>query len=113
GAVSGSAFTTQPQVSIRDADGNLTTSTAQVIAAIADGTGVLSGSVAVNAVGGVATFTNLEIAGTGPHTLRFTSSTLGAVTSASFNVGAGSPTQLAVTRQPAGAVSATAFTTQP
>ena len=66
----------------------------------------------VNAVNGVATFTNLQIAGPGAHTLTFTSVGLTAATSSSFTV-----TQVAasllVQTQPAGATNGAAFTTQP
>ena len=113
GGVSGAALTTQPVVAIRDAGGNATTSTANVTAAIASGSGTLSGTTTVAAVNGVATFTNLVITGTGPHTLTFTSSGLTAATSSSFSVTAGTPTQLVVVTQPGGAVSGTALVTQP
>ncbi|MBY0490953.1 MAG: Ig-like domain-containing protein [Gemmatimonadaceae bacterium] len=113
GAVSASPFTTQPVVAVRDADGNVTTSTASVTVAIASGSGVLSGTTTVTAVNGVATFTNLTITGTGAHTLTFTSAGLTSATSASFSVGAQVPTQLALTTQPAGAVSGVDLTTQP
>ncbi len=113
GAVSGSAFTTQPVIAIRDTDGNLTTSTASVTVAIATGSGLLSGTTTVAAVNGVATFTNLAITGSGAHTLTFTSAGLTSATSASFSVGAQTPTQLGITTQPAGSVSGVNLTTQP
>ncbi len=113
GAESGKAFTSQPVAAILDAGGNLTTSTAAVSVEIASGTGTLSGTTTVNAVGGVATFTNLVITGTGAHTLTFTSGALTAATSASFTVTPGAPTRVAMVRQPGGAVSGVAFTTQP
>ncbi len=113
GAVSGSAFTSQPVIAIRDANNNLTSSTASVTVAIASGTGTLSGTTTVAAVNGVATFSNLQIVGTGAHTLTFTSTGLTSATSSSFTVAAGTPTQLAISTQPAGAVSGVALTTQP
>ncbi|MBL0170617.1 MAG: Ig-like domain-containing protein [Gemmatimonadaceae bacterium] len=114
GAVSGVAFTTQPVLAIRDAGNNVTASAAVVTVVLASGSGVLSGTLAVNAVNGVATFTNLQIVGTGPHTLQFTTTTPAlSVTSSSVTIGAGPATQLAITTQPAGAVSGVAFTTQP
>jgi hypothetical protein len=113
GAVPGIAFTTQPLLEIRDASGVLTTSTASVTAAIASGSGVLSGTTTVTAVNGVASFTNLVITGNGPHTLSFTSTGLTPATSASFTVTAGAPAQLAITTQPGGAASGLAFTTHP
>ena len=112
GAVSGVAFTTQPVVQLRDAGGNLTTSTANVTVAIASGTGSLTGTTTVAAVNGVATFTNLNIAGAGAHALTFTSTGLTSVTSSSFTV-TQTAASLSVTTQPAGATSGTAFTTQP
>ncbi|MBL0170616.1 MAG: hypothetical protein IPP90_07775 [Gemmatimonadaceae bacterium] len=112
GAVSGVAFTTQPVIEIHDAGGALTTSTATVTAALASGLGALSGTLTATAVNGVATFTNLKIAGPGAHTLTFTSGALTPATSNAVTV-----TQVAaalvVTQQPAGAVSGVAFTTQP
>ena len=114
GAVSGSAFTTQPAIQIRDANGNIaTTSTAPVTAAIASGNGVLSGTVAVNAVNGVATFSNLAITGSGAHTISFTSPGLTSTTSASLNVTGGPATQLAVAMQPSSAQSSQTFSPQP
>jgi hypothetical protein len=66
GAVAGKAFNTQPEVSILDGSGNcVTESTAAVTLAITSGTGtdgaVLSGSITVNAVNGVAAFSGLSI----------------------------------------------------
>ncbi len=69
GAFNGIEFSTQPVVKITDAGGNtITSSTANVVASIATGTGTLSGTMTVAAVNGVANFTNLKITGTGDHT---------------------------------------------
>ncbi|MCC6430794.1 MAG: Ig-like domain-containing protein, partial [Gemmatimonadaceae bacterium] len=95
GASSAVAFTTQPVVAIRDANGNQTTSTAAVTAAIFSGTGTLTGTATVNAVSGVATFTNLVITGSGAHTIQFTSGALTNATSASFTVAASGATTIA------------------
>jgi hypothetical protein len=71
-------------VKITDAGGNtITSSTANVVASIASGTGTLSGTTTVAAVNGVATFTNLKITGTGDHTLTFTAA--GGLTAATSN----------------------------
>lgn len=87
GAVSGVSFTTQPRVEVRDAGGRLvTSSTASVTAAIASGTGTLTGTTTVSAVAGVATFTNLVITGGGAHTLAFTATDLTSASSSSFTV---------------------------
>jgi hypothetical protein len=50
------------------------------------GSGVLSGTLTVNAVDGVATFTNLKITGADPSTLTFTSGALAPATTATFQV---------------------------
>ena len=88
GAVSGAAFTTQPVVRITDSLNNTnTSSTVNVVASIASGTGTLSGTTTVAAVSGVATFTNLKINSVaGSFTLTFTPTSLTAVTSSSFTV---------------------------
>jgi hypothetical protein len=53
---------------------------ALVTAAVASGSGTLIGTTTVNAVDGIATFTDLAILGTGPHTLTFSSPGLTSVT---------------------------------
>ena len=84
GAFNGIEFSTQPVVKITDAGGNtITSSTANVVASIASGSGTLGGTTAVNAVSGVANFTNLKITGTGNHTLTFTPA--GGLTAATSN----------------------------
>jgi hypothetical protein len=85
----GSAFSTQPVVTILDAGGNTTTSTATVTATASGGT--LGGSAAVAAVSGTATFSGLTFAGlvSTPYTLTFSSSGLTSATSSSFQFGAG------------------------
>jgi hypothetical protein len=90
--MAGMPFATQPVVEARDASNNLDTAfTGPVTAAISTGTGtsgaVLSSTVTVNAVAGVAAFTDLSIdlAGTG-YTLTFTSGSLTAAVSAPFDV---------------------------
>ena len=87
-AFNGIEFSTQPVVKITDAGGNtITSSTANVFASIASGSGTLGGTTAINAVAGVANFTNLKITGTGGHTLRFTpAGGLTAATSNTLNV---------------------------
>ena len=65
GATAGSAFGTQPVVTVEDAFGNTVTtgadSTINITAAIQTGTGSLQGTTTKAAVAGVATFTNLRI----------------------------------------------------
>ncbi len=113
GAVSGLALTTQPVVEIRDASNAIvSTSSAAVTAAIASGSGALQGTLTVNAVNGVATFTNLRVNGAGSHTLQFTSDGLTAATSTAFDV-TQQAASLQLQIQPAGAVNGEPFTTQP
>jgi len=108
GAVSGAAFTTQPAIEVRDAAGNLvSTSTTSVTVAVASGGGVLSGTTTVSAASGVATFAGLSMAGTvGQRTLSFSAAGLTTATSIGFSLDAGPPTVLAIRTQP---VAATAY----
>lgn len=113
GAISGSAFSTQPVVAIQDAGGNtVTSSTLAVTAAVSSGA-TLVGTTTVTASSGVATFTNLGITGTAStaYTLTFTAS---GVSGISQNVTIpGAAVGLVVVTAPAGAANGVAFTTQP
>jgi uncharacterized protein (TIGR02145 family) len=115
GAVNGVALSIQPVVRVTDASGNTaTTSTVNVVASIASGTGTLSGTTTVAAVNGVATFTNLVLSGTaGNFTLRFTPTSLTAATSSSFALSVGAPSKAMITTEPSGAFTGTVFSTQP
>jgi hypothetical protein len=89
-AVAGQAFGIQPQVAIQDAGGNtVTSSTVSITVALGNNpTGAtLNGTKSVNAVSGVATFTNLSITNSGTgYTLVATRTGLTSATSAAFNV---------------------------
>jgi hypothetical protein len=117
GAETGIAFAAQPVVVIRDATGALVPSatsavTVSLVSTTATGTGTLSGTTTVNAVNGIATFSGLTIGSPGTYRLRFTSTGLTSVTSASFMVTQG-VRQLVITKQPGGAVSYQYLTSQP
>ena len=123
GAQPATAFTTQPVVELQNSSGGLLTgdSTTMVTASIAGGTGTSgavlgpSGSLTVQASGGVVNFSGLliDLAGTG-YVLTFTAGGFTSGNSGSFDVGsAASATQLAITTQPAGATAGAQFTTQP
>ena len=86
----GSVFTTQPVVSILDAGGNPTTSTATVSAASSGG--VLGGSTSVAGVNGTVTYSALTFAGLigTSYTLTFSSPGLVSTTSATFAIPVGS-----------------------
>ena len=73
GAVSGSAFTTQPVVQLRNTGGgNVSEAGITVTAYLVSGSGTLGGSVtAVTNSSGTATFANLQITGAGAHVLGF------------------------------------------
>ena len=94
-------------VQVEDANNNVVTtgtgSTASVgIAILANpGGGTLSGTTPVNAVAGIATFSNLSINKTGTgYTLQATSSGLTSVTSSTFNITAAGANKLAFLQQP-------------
>jgi hypothetical protein len=115
----GSALSAQPTVEARTSGGTLDTGfTGLVTAEIEFGTGtsgaVLLGTVAVNAVGGIATFTDLAIDLVGiAYQLTFTSGSLTPATSSTFDVTLGSAAQVAVTGQPGNGTGGLPLSTQP
>ena len=120
GGTGGTAFGTQPVVTVEDADGNkVTTSSASITLAITSGTGTSGATLSATtnplaASSGVATFSGVSInmAGTG-YTLTATSSGLTPATSSPFTITVGPAAQLAFTTQPSGGTGGTAFGTQP
>lgn len=96
--VNRSALATQPIVQVQDANSNVvTTSTASITASLASGGGTLGGTSAVSAINGVATFTNLSIAGTvGAKTLGFAAAGLTAATSSTITTTVGPAASVAV-----------------
>ncbi len=116
-AQSGAAFAQQPVIQLEDASGNVVSQSGVVVtAAIASGTGTLGGTLtATTNSSGVASFTNLVIAGTaGARTLSFSATGLTGVTSGTITVSAGAASQLAIATQPStSAPSGVAFAQQP
>lgn len=113
-ATAGQVFGTQPVIEIRDADGNLVTqSTASVTVALQSGTGSLLGTTTVSAVGGIATFTNLQMNVAGDKTFQFTSGGLTPATSGTLDVKSSTATQMVFTTNISGTVVGQAFTGQP
>ena len=114
GALSGASLSPQPVITLRDQAGlTVSAATNSVTAAVASGTGALSGTTSLNAVAGVATFTDLKITGSGSHTLSFTIAGPLSATSGSFTITAVA-TKIAIVTQPAGATeSGVVFPTQP
>src|SRR5439155_1583177 len=119
GATGGSAFTTQPVVTVEDSGGRtVANDSSSITIAIKAGTGTagaaLSGTATVAAVGGVATFGGLSIDKSGTsYQLHATDGVLTAGDSSAFNVTVGAAAKLAFTQQPAGASGGSAFSTQP
>ena len=114
GASGGSAFGTQPVVTIQDAGGNTATGNTHAITlTIHTGPGALSGCTSTTTTG-VAAFSGCSINTVGTYTLTATDATDSlTTTSTSFVVGAGTATHLAFTTEPAGATGGSAFGTQP
>jgi len=83
-----------------------------VTATLASGSGTLLGTTSVAAVNGVATFSNLIIAGSGPHTIEYNSAGLAGSGSSVITV-TQTVRQLVVVASPTGAVSNVPFATQP
>ena len=112
--VAGAAITPAVTVTIEDAGGNpVTTATNAVTMAIGTNpsSGTLTGTLTVNAVAGVATFSNLSInaAGSG-YTLAASATGLTGATSSAFNVTAGTASKLAFTVQPTNVVGGAVIT---
>ena len=122
GGTGGTAWTTQPVVTVKDFVGNTVTgSSASVTLAITGGTPATGGpgtfTATVNplaATSGVATFAGGKIdkSGTG-YQLTATSSGLTSATSSTFDIAVGTASKLAFTTQPGGGTGGTAWSTQP
>ncbi|HEY7685935.1 MAG TPA: hypothetical protein VH833_07525, partial [Gemmatimonadales bacterium] len=112
---SGAALSPSVVVTARDASGQTATSfNGPVTVAITGGTGapgaVLSGTATLNAVSGVATFTNLSIDKSAVgYKLTATAAGLTGATSAFFTINSGTATQLSFTLQPSAATAGIAI----
>jgi trimeric autotransporter adhesin len=121
GASGGSAFATQPVVTVEDAAGNLVpTDHSTVTIAIAPGTpssggpGTLSSCTSTGEKNGVFSFTGctIDTAGTG-YKLVATDGTLASASSAPFTVSTGPANHIAFTAEPSNAIGGSAFVNQP
>ncbi len=114
GAASGSAFSTQPAVTIQDSGGNTVTSDSASVVTMTVSTGAtIVGTATATASSGVATFSTVGLSGpASAYTLTFSSGSLTTATQP-ITLGTGSGTQLTLTTQAGGAVSDSAFSTQP
>jgi Subtilase family len=115
GVVAGQAVAPAPTVEVQDALGNRIPSTASITLSIATGpTGAtLSGTVTASALAGLATFPAVSLDRAGSYTIRASSGTLAAATSASFAVAVGPAARLAFVQQPTAAVAGEALAPVP
>src|SRR5439155_704634 len=115
GATAGSAFATQPVVTVQDQFGNTVTGDGSTVTvALLSGSGSLQGTLTKAAVNGVAAFTNLRLDNAADaKILRFTDGSLTTANSGSVTVASDVASKLAVTTQPAGATAGANLTTQP
>ncbi|HEY9461690.1 MAG TPA: Ig-like domain-containing protein [Vicinamibacterales bacterium] len=115
-ATSGTAFTAQPVIQLRDASNNAVAQAGvTVTASIASGTGTLGGTAtASTSTSGAATFSNLSITGSGNYTLRFAASGVTSITSSTIAIAPVVATKLLIKTQPSTSVAAGAvFPQQP
>jgi hypothetical protein len=98
GNTTGVAFTTQPQITIQDADSNTVTTSSQTVTATISTGGALVGTKTAVASSGVATFTNLGIRGWGStaYTITYsvtglTSATQSITTASAYSIGSTGP----------------------
>ncbi len=114
GGQSGVAWTQQPAVSVEDNWNNVVTSSTASISLTPISGLSCTGGLSQTAVSGIATFSGCQIAGTaGSYTLTASASGLSPATSSSFNITAGTASQLVFTHQPNGGQSGVAWTQQP
>ncbi|NBT63883.1 MAG: hypothetical protein EBT02_19175, partial [Planctomycetia bacterium] len=113
GSASGSAFTTQPIITIKDTFGNIVTSSSASVTMTVSGNGTTVGTTTVNASNGIATFSDVGISGTAgtSYTLTFTSGSF--TTTQSITPTFGLATLAILSTAAAGSASGSVFTTQP
>src|SRR5438093_6321385 len=115
-AAAGAAITPAVQVTARDAQGNTATGFTGTVTVALDanpGSGTLSGTTAVAAVAGLATFSSLSIDKVGSGYTLTAATTLGGLTGATstpFDVSAAAASRLVFTVQPSNAIAAAAIT---
>jgi hypothetical protein len=115
GTAAGAAFSTQPQITLKDQfSGTLLTDSSTVVTATISAGGRLVGTETVTAIAGVATFSDLGISGTAgtSYTVSYSASGVTAATQ-NVTVSVGAAAKLNVSRNGAGAQTGVAFTTQP
>lgn len=115
GGQAGVAWSQQPSVHVGDANCNLINSaTNSVSMSLQTGSGALGGSVSLNAVAGVATFTNLSLNVSGTDkVLRASAAGLTAADSSAFTITGGAATAIIFATQPGGGSSNSVWAQQP
>ena len=109
-ATAGVAIAPAVKVAVEDAGNNIIAGDTSLVtlnprlALLVKGT-----TVAINAVNGIATFSNLIINASGSYTLTATDGTLTSTTSGSFSIAAASATKLAIIQPPNGATAGAAI----
>jgi hypothetical protein len=119
GGASGSSLGTEPKVSVEDSGGNVVTGNSSAVTlgiGTQPGTGATLGCTSnpVTASSGVAAFGGCKITGTaGSYALTATDGSLTPASSGPVSITAGPAAQLAVTTQPGGGASGSAWAAQP
>ncbi len=119
GGANGTAWPTQPVVSVEDSGGNVVTGNSSAVTlAIASqpgsGAALSCTTNPVTASAGVASFAGCKITGkAGSYTLKATDGILTSATSSTLSVTAGAAAQVAFTTQPGGGANGTTWPTQP
>ena len=116
GGSSGGVVTGSPAVTVVDAGGNAVTSHPASSVTVSSSTGTVGGTASATTSSGVATFAAVTLAGlvSTNHSLTFTLSALGSVTSSTFTITAGVAAALVIQTQPGNASAiGSALATQP
>ena len=116
GGTSGGVVTGSPAVTVVDAGGNAVTSHPAVSVTVSSSTGTVGGTLSATTSSGVATFTAATLTGlvSTNHSLTFTSTGLGSVTSSTFTITVGAAAALSIQTQPGNATAiGSALGTQP
>ncbi|MGA9761553.1 MAG: hypothetical protein WBQ14_03940 [Gaiellaceae bacterium] len=111
----GTAFASQPQVTVQDQYGNtVTTDSSNVTIAVTGGTATVACTANPKAAAsGVATFAGCAITKAGTYTLTATDGLLTSAVSGSFAISAAAASKLSFTQAPGNTAAGTAFASQP
>lgn len=115
GGTAGVVWARQPKVTVADANCNaVTTATDSITLSLTSGTGAISGAATMNAVSGVAEFTDLSVDFSGSDK-KITAAASGMTSAEStvFNIAHGTGVTLAFTTQPGGGTAGVAWSQQP